>query len=94
MKPISLDTVPRECLGQVLLTRKYKNFSLPAEIFASRTFICKFRKTIVPRTHNLLYGTIAVCVIFSPEPILSLTFLETFFLNPRSAIEPVQVLHV
>ena len=40
----SLDTVPKECLGPWLgpnftLTRKYKNFSLPAE---SQTFIRKF----------------------------------------------------
>ena len=32
--------------GPNLLTRKYKNFSLPAEIFASRTFIRKFRKNL------------------------------------------------
>ena len=33
-------------LGPILLTRKYKNFSLPAEIFASLAFIRKFRKNL------------------------------------------------
>ena len=33
-------------LTEAFLTRKYKEFSPPAEIFASRAFICKFRKNL------------------------------------------------
>ena len=45
-KPIYTGYCAKRMLGPILLTRKYKNFSLPAEIFASLAFIRKFRKNL------------------------------------------------